>query len=125
MTSLAKKARHWLAVVLTVFTVVVVGFATLAAPASAAYAPTVKLTAYRIHRGQTDAALLTHFAPRHVGTVSTWQRHHRIVLKRFHTGRQGGAFFTFRIPFKLHRGFHVLLFKTIHKIVRVRIRVLR
>lgn len=125
MASSVKHPRRAVTAVLAMIVAISVGFTTLAEPASAAYAPTVHLAKYRIHRGHHDRAVCRHFLKNHRGTVTVRQGGTRHVLKVFHTGPRGGARFRFFIPRWLHVGFHRLHFRTGRKHRAVRIRVLR
>ncbi len=117
--------RRRLGVIVTALVAIVLGTTTLAAPASAAYRPEVKLSAYVVHRGHADAALLRHFSPRHSGTVTTKNHHHTVTIRTFRTNRSGTALFGFIISKKLTLGVHRFTFRTGSKSVVVRVRILR
>jgi hypothetical protein len=117
--------RRRLGVVVSALVAIVLGTTALAAPAEAAYRPEVKLSAYTVHRGHADAALLRHFLARHRGTLTTRNHHHTVQLQTFRTDRSGGALFGFIVPKRLTLGTHKLVFRTGSKVAVVRIRVRR
>lgn len=124
-TIIETRSRRRLGVIVSAFVAIVLGTTTVAAPAEAAYRPQVKLSAYSVHRGHADAALLRHFPARRAGAITTVNKHHAVKVASFRTDRSGEALVGFIVPKKLTLGYHRFYFRCGGKTVVVRIKVLR